>query len=119
MSLPKTINVVEINSKVLSLFNFISPEDVRGVVNKCFVFRSRYLIEADVDKKKMEENSNFVSKSLQTKEIKKSNLGSAADIKNKRESFFMSSYNSPGISLNSSYAEATNRLIINNEMKVK
>lgn len=67
----------------------------------------------------MEENSNFVSKSLQTKEIRKNNLDNTADIKSKRESFFMNSLNSPGISLNSSYAEATNRVIINSEMKVK
>lgn len=62
VSLPKTINVVEINSKVLSLFNFISPEDVRGVVNKCYVFRTRYLVEAEVDKKKMADLSREVSK---------------------------------------------------------
>ena len=44
VSLPKTLQVVEINSKVLSLFNLISPDDVRGVINRCFIFQTKYLV---------------------------------------------------------------------------
>lgn len=62
VSLPKTLQVVEINSKVLSLFNLISPEDVRGVISRCYVFQSKYLIEADVDQKKVAELSALVTK---------------------------------------------------------
>lgn len=55
--MPRTLQVTDINSKVLSLFSLISAEDVHQVIKRCYIFQSKYLVEANVVEK---ANINYI-----------------------------------------------------------